>query len=72
MEMQGASSKVAGLALRTDFGVISAVYATEKNGSSGRTRIPTQTYIQQHVEQQTAVLAILVHARQCKWQVNGR
>jgi hypothetical protein len=38
----------------------------------GRNRIRAETYIQQHTEQRTAVLAILVHGRQCKRQVNGR
>ncbi len=42
----------------------------EKNGSSGRTRIPAQTYIQQDAEQRTAVLAILGHGKQCYWQVD--
>src|SRR5271157_1058431 len=44
----------------------------EKVGERGRNRIRAETYIQQHAEQRTATLAILVHARQCERQVNGR
>jgi hypothetical protein len=41
-------------------------------GGAGENRIRAETYIQQDAEQQTAILTVLVHAMQCKPQVNGR
>jgi hypothetical protein len=42
------------------------------SGGEGGIRIRAETYIQQDTEQRTAVLTILVHARQRERQVNGR